>query len=97
MTPMRNQQQDVLVSKPEVAASNTKESVVPTKGMTARHTPSKHENLDSNGLLNLKDKNHSPDMISWLSLPANLLKPGKVSFLFSLSRKACETFRHSSF
>lgn len=76
MTPMHSQQ-DALVSKPEVAVSNAKESAVPVKGTTTKRPTSKQENINSNCLLNLKDKNHSSEKISWMSLPANLLKPGK--------------------
>lgn len=81
MTPMRSQR-DALVSNPEVAASNGKESTMPTKGTATKRSTSKQENINSNCLSNHKDKNHSTETIAWVSLPANLLKPGKVHFIF---------------
>ena len=83
MTPVCSQR-DAVVSKTEIAVSNSKESAVPMKGTTTKRPASKQENINSNCLLNLKDKNHSSETISWMSLPANLLKPGKVHFFFPL-------------
>ncbi|XP_057976224.1 uncharacterized protein LOC131163623 [Malania oleifera] len=73
-TPIRNRP-DVITVKPDAAVFNTKEAPVHSKNMTAKH-PSKQENINLN-FSKSRDKNHSPEAISWASLPANLLKPGK--------------------
>lgn len=70
---------EVPVSKPEVVvAPNTKETTVPAKSTTVKRSSSKHENMNSNCSANNKEKNSLPETGSWNSLPASLLKPGKV-------------------
>ncbi|KAJ0075685.1 hypothetical protein Patl1_33777 [Pistacia atlantica] len=64
-------------SRPEGAVSDIKEAVMPFKKMPAKHNSSRQENMNLNFLSNSKDKTHSPEVISWASLPANLLKQGK--------------------
>ncbi|XP_031272532.1 uncharacterized protein LOC116131006 [Pistacia vera] len=64
-------------SRPEGAVSDIKEAVMASKKMPAKHNSSRQENMTLNFLSNSKDKTHSPEMISWASLPANLLKQGK--------------------
>ncbi|XVF86948.1 hypothetical protein PTKIN_Ptkin18bG0081600 [Pterospermum kingtungense] len=64
-------------SRPEVAASNTKEATVPPKNTSVKRSSSKQENMNSNCLSNNKEKNSFPETGSWNSLPASLLKPGK--------------------
>lgn len=81
-TPSRNRP-DALASKPEVAAS-TKEMLLPSKSMPAKRAPTKHENINLNYLPNNKDKIRSLEIISWASLPANLLKPGKVDYQLTI-------------
>ncbi|XP_059643369.1 uncharacterized protein LOC132285218 [Cornus florida] len=61
---------------PDVTVSDTKETLAPLKVTTTKRT-SKQENVNSNGLSKSKDKNQSSEEISWSSLPAKLLKPGK--------------------
>ncbi|RVW52184.1 hypothetical protein CK203_077867 [Vitis vinifera] len=63
------------------------------EGHNYKTPTSKQENINSNCLLNLKDKNHSSEKISWMSLPANLLKPGKRNFTDFWNK----TSEHSSF
>ena len=64
--------------KPEVVASNTKETMVPSKSTPVKMSSSKQENMNSNCFLNNKEKNNLPGTGSWNSLPACLFKPGKV-------------------
>ncbi|KAJ0008148.1 hypothetical protein Pint_29283 [Pistacia integerrima] len=64
-------------SRPEGAVSDIKEAVMPSKKMPAKHNSSRQENMNLNFLSNSKGKTHSPEVISWASLPANLLKQGK--------------------
>ncbi|KAE8722897.1 hypothetical protein F3Y22_tig00013285pilonHSYRG00004 [Hibiscus syriacus] len=68
---------EVPVSKPEVVASNTKETMVPQKSASLKRSSSKHEQTDSNCLGNNKEKSTSAETGSWNSLPTSLLKPGK--------------------
>ncbi|XWS16129.1 hypothetical protein CRYUN_Cryun34aG0058900 [Craigia yunnanensis] len=68
---------EVAVSKPEVVASNTKETMVPPKSTPVKRSSSKQANMNSNCLSNNKEKNNLPETGSWNSLPASLLKPGK--------------------
>lgn len=85
MAPPRNRT-DALSSRPEFTVSNIKETnLVPSKSYSAKRASSKQENMNMNFLSNQKDKNHSPEALLWSSLPANLLKPGKVLFLVSFS------------
>ncbi|KAA8540224.1 hypothetical protein F0562_024213 [Nyssa sinensis] len=76
LTPSRNRL-DALKPKPDVAVSDTKETLVPPKIATTKRTSSKQENINSNCLSNSRDKNQSSEAMSWSSLPTNLLKPGK--------------------
>ncbi|XVF74266.1 hypothetical protein PTKIN_Ptkin13bG0096400 [Pterospermum kingtungense] len=67
-------------SRPEVVvASKTKETMVTPKStpITIKRSSSKQENMNSNFLLNNREKNNLPKTGSWNSLPASLLKPGK--------------------
>ncbi|XWS12190.1 hypothetical protein CRYUN_Cryun37aG0068700 [Craigia yunnanensis] len=75
-TPSRSRP-DVSMPKPEVVASNTKETMVPPKSTPVKRSSSKQENMISNCFLNNKEKNNFPETGSWNSLPASLLKPGK--------------------
>ncbi|XP_044496088.1 uncharacterized protein LOC123218642 isoform X2 [Mangifera indica] len=63
--------------KPEGAVSDTEEAMVPSKKLTAKHNSGRQENMNLNYLSNRKDKTHTPEFISWASLPATLLKQGK--------------------
>lgn len=66
-------------SRPEVVASNTKETMVtPPKSTPVKRSSNKQENTNSNCLLNNREKNNFPETGPWNSLPASLLKPGKV-------------------
>lgn len=82
MTPSRNLA-DALSSKPDAAASD-KEIALSFKSTPAKRTSSKQENVNLNCLSNNKDKNPSPEAALWASLPAGLLKPGKVLALIIL-------------
>ncbi|XP_019055314.1 PREDICTED: uncharacterized protein LOC104609309 isoform X2 [Nelumbo nucifera] len=68
--------------KPEVYGASTKdrEAVVPaiksSKAKQSTTTP-KQDNSNSHSSLKSRNKNQARDSISWDSLPANLLKPGK--------------------
>ncbi|TXG68237.1 hypothetical protein EZV62_003172 [Acer yangbiense] len=77
-TPSRNRPDAISSSKPDqVVVADTKETVVASRNMSAKRNSSKQENVNLNCLSNGKDKNHSPETVSWTSLPANLLKNGK--------------------
>uniref|UniRef100_A0A2N9EQU2 DUF936 domain-containing protein n=1 Tax=Fagus sylvatica TaxID=28930 RepID=A0A2N9EQU2_FAGSY len=76
MTPSRNRP-DALSSKPDVAVYDNKDTAVPFRSTPAKRTSSKQENMNLNCLSNNKEKNQSPEAISWASLPAKLSKPGK--------------------
>lgn len=94
MTPFRNRP-DALSSKPEVTVSNIKETSVPSKSISAKRLSSKQENANLNLLLNNKEKNHSPESLLWSSsLPANLLRQGKVLFLVSFTLWCLNPFSH---
>lgn len=77
MTPSRNRP-DALSSRPEFSVSNTKETPVPSKSTSAKRSSSKQENVNLNMSPNKRDRNFSAEALLWSSLPANLLKPGKV-------------------
>ncbi|OMO70562.1 hypothetical protein CCACVL1_18801 [Corchorus capsularis] len=68
---------ETAVSKPEIVASNTKETMVTQKSTAVKRSLIKQENMNSNGLVTNKEKNNVPETGSWNSLPACLLKPGK--------------------
>ncbi|KAL4292095.1 hypothetical protein GQ457_14G007510 [Hibiscus cannabinus] len=68
---------DVPVSKPEVVASNTKDTMMPPKSASVKRASSKQEHTNSNCSQNMKEKSTLPETGSWNSLPASLLKPGK--------------------
>ncbi|KAK6914653.1 Protein of unknown function DUF936, plant [Dillenia turbinata] len=78
-TPAQTQSHSLApTSKPEFAASNVKEALPPSKNTTAaKQTTRKQENMSSNCLPSNKDKVHLRETLSWTSLPAILLKPGK--------------------
>ncbi|KAE8675300.1 proteasome subunit alpha type-6 isoform 1 [Hibiscus syriacus] len=65
------------VSKPEVVASNTKETMVLPKSASLKLSSSKHEQTNSNCSQNNKEKSTLVETGSWNSLPASLLKSGK--------------------
>ncbi|PSS18129.1 Protein of unknown function DUF936, plant protein [Actinidia chinensis var. chinensis] len=75
-TPYRNRA-EAPTPKPEVAVSETKETLTLMRSTTPRNMTSKLENINLNCLPNMKNKTPLPEMMSWSSLPANLLKPGK--------------------
>ncbi|XP_047173762.1 uncharacterized protein LOC124841520 [Vigna umbellata] len=66
--------------KQDVAQSNIREAVIaPSVRTSAKHSsPTKQENLNMNLLSGAKDKSKSTETIPWSSLPAKLLRPGKV-------------------
>ncbi|OMO66044.1 hypothetical protein COLO4_30821 [Corchorus olitorius] len=68
---------ETAVSKPEIVASNTKETMVTQKSTVVKRSLIKQENMNSNGLVTNKEKNNISETGSWNSLPACLLKPGK--------------------
>ncbi|KAI8544740.1 hypothetical protein RHMOL_Rhmol08G0318400 [Rhododendron molle] len=71
---------EVLASKPEVNLFDTKdkETLTPLKSRTAKHiVTSKLENMKLNCLAHSREKTQMPEIMSWSSLPANLLKPAK--------------------
>ncbi|XP_004305766.1 PREDICTED: uncharacterized protein LOC101315368 [Fragaria vesca subsp. vesca] len=72
-----NSRAGALLSKPEAAASNTKQTAVPSKRTSEKRASSKQENINYNCLSNRKEKTLPPEVALWGSLPANLLKPGK--------------------
>ncbi|KAL5755495.1 hypothetical protein ACOSQ2_020241 [Xanthoceras sorbifolium] len=77
-TPSRIWPDAVSLSRPEMAVSDARETVVPSRNMSAKRSSSKQENVNLNCLSNGKDKIHFPEtVVSWTSLPANLLKNGK--------------------
>ncbi|GAV61412.1 DUF936 domain-containing protein [Cephalotus follicularis] len=63
-------------SRQEVVVSK-KETLVPSKSMSAKQATSKQESMNTDYQSNNKDKKYLIDPIPWSSLPANLLKPGK--------------------
>lgn len=73
-TPSRNRV-EALTSKPEVV--DTKEALTPLKSTTVKHMTAKLENINLNCVSNTRDRVQLPEMMSWSSLPATLLKPGK--------------------
>lgn len=78
-TPSRNLA-EALRPKPEFAIFDTKdkETSTPLKTTTAKHNvTSKLENMKLNGLAHSREKTQLPEIMSWSSLPANLLKPAK--------------------
>lgn len=81
MTPSRNRPDHALSSRPEFSVSSTKDTVLPSKSTPAKRMSSKQENLNLNLSSNNKERNSLPEPLLWSSLPANLLKPGKVLFL----------------
>ncbi|CAK9144644.1 unnamed protein product [Ilex paraguariensis] len=62
--------------KPEAALSDKKEALTSAKFSAAKLTR-KQENINLNCLSNSSDQFQSSEAISWSSLPAKLLKPGK--------------------
>jgi len=71
---------EALSPKQDVAQSNIRETVTaPSVRTSAKHSSStKQENLNMNLLSRAKDKSKSTETIPWSSLPAKLLRPGKV-------------------
>lgn len=68
-----------------MVVSDTKNSVVTSsRNMSTRRGSSKQENVNLNCQSNGKDKHHCSEIVSWTSLPANLLKNGKVYTLCSI-------------
>ncbi|XP_027902067.1 uncharacterized protein LOC114162397 isoform X1 [Vigna unguiculata] len=66
--------------KQDIAQSNIREAVTaPSVRTSAKQSSStKQENLNMNLLSRAKDKSKSTETIPWSSLPAKLLRPGKV-------------------
>lgn len=77
MTPSRSRPNAVSL-KQELVVSDTKETLVFSKNIASKHISSKQENMNLNCLSNSRDKSNSSELISWASLPANLMKQGKV-------------------
>ncbi|KAF5743807.1 hypothetical protein HS088_TW08G00395 [Tripterygium wilfordii] len=75
--PPRNRPNTVS-SREESPASYTKESSVLPRSISARRHSNRPENMDSKFLESKVDKDFSSEATLWTSLPANLLKPGKV-------------------
>ena len=86
MTPTRTRL-EALSPKQDVAQSNIQETVIaPFKRTSTKCNSTKQENLNMNFLSSSKDKSNSTEAITWSSLPAKLLRPGKVhQNLLSLS------------
>ncbi|XP_050379814.1 uncharacterized protein LOC126797191 [Argentina anserina] len=72
-----NSRAGALVSKPEAAVLNTKETAVSSLRTSGKRASSKQESINSNSLSNRKEKPLPPEVASWGSLPANLLNPAK--------------------
>jgi hypothetical protein len=51
----------------------------PSKSTSNKRSSTKQENLNSNFLSNIQDKTNCTETISWTTLPAKLLRPGKVN------------------
>lgn len=77
MTPSRSRP-DAASLKPEVVVSDTKETMVYSKNVASKRISSKQENMNLNCLSSSRDKSNSSGVTSWSSLPANLMKQGKV-------------------
>ncbi|KAL9314981.1 hypothetical protein ACSQ67_020433 [Phaseolus vulgaris] len=71
---------EALSPKQDVTQSNIREVVTaPSMRTSAKHSSStKQENLNMNLLSRAKDKSKTTETIPWSSLPAKLLRPGKV-------------------
>ena len=78
-TSNRNRTEE-LQPKQEATQSNDIQdtAIAPSKSSSTKRQSVKQENLNLNSLSRNKDKNYATDAIPWSSLPANLLKPGKV-------------------
>ena len=78
-TSNRNRPEE-LQQKQEAAQSNNMQDTViaPSKSSSTKRQSVKQENLNLNCLSRNRDKNYATDAIPWSSLPANLLKPGRV-------------------
>jgi hypothetical protein len=71
---------EVISTKQNVAQSNIQEPVMqPPKSTSSKRSSTKQENLNSDFLSNIQDKSNCTETISWTTLPAKLLRPGKVN------------------
>ncbi|CAJ2666857.1 unnamed protein product [Trifolium pratense] len=69
---------EAISTKQDVAQSNIQETVMkPSKSTSNKWTSTKQENLNLNFLSNIQDKSNCTETISWTTLPAKLLRPGK--------------------
>ncbi|XP_042480353.1 uncharacterized protein LOC122061204 [Macadamia integrifolia] len=75
-TPTHNRA-DAPKLKAEATGGNAKEALVPAKSSATKQSTSKLDRSNSSCSLNSRDKRQGHDSISWDSLPANLVKPGK--------------------
>ncbi|CAK8532416.1 unnamed protein product [Lathyrus sativus] len=69
---------EVLSTKQDTDQSNIHETITqPSKSTSIKRSSTKQENLDSNFSSNTQDKTNYAEAISWSTLPAKLLRPGK--------------------
>ncbi|KAK2367161.1 putative GPI-anchored adhesin protein [Trifolium repens] len=69
---------EAISMKHDVAQSTIQETVIkPSKSTSNKWSSTKQENLNSNFLSNIQDKSNCTETISWTTLPAKLLRPGK--------------------
>ncbi|WJX83573.1 hypothetical protein P8452_66229 [Trifolium repens] len=69
---------EAISTKQDVTQSNIQETVMqPSKSTSNKRSSTKQENLNSNFLSNIQDKTNCTETISWTTLPAKLLRPGK--------------------
>ncbi|GAU45658.1 hypothetical protein TSUD_293670 [Trifolium subterraneum] len=71
---------EAISTKQDVAQSNIQETVMQhSKSTSNKRCSTKQENWNSNYLSNIQDKSNCAETISWTTLPAKLLRPGKVN------------------
>ncbi|XAR49864.1 hypothetical protein NMG60_11004027 [Bertholletia excelsa] len=68
---------EVVAPKLDGPVSHTKVTFTPLKSTAGKHTSNKLENNSLNCLSNKREKVQLPEAMTWSSLPANILKPGK--------------------
>ncbi|CAI8593558.1 unnamed protein product [Vicia faba] len=69
---------EVLSTKQDTGQSNIQETIMQhSKSTSFKRSSTKQENLNSNFLSNTQDKINYTEAISWSTLPAKLLRPGK--------------------
>lgn len=74
----RSLQLEIPSPRQRVAQSNIQETVMSPKRILTKRNSTKQETTNLNVLSSSEDKSYSTEAIPWSSLPASLLRPGKV-------------------